>query len=38
MENIISAVGSWLGLPEAGNGDRARIPSVPAKWPGIFSK
>lgn len=38
MANIILAVGSWLGLPKAGNGDRTRIPSALSKWPGIFSK
>lgn len=38
MGNIISAVGSRLGLPVAGNGDRAGIPSAPLKWPDIFSK
>lgn len=38
MESIISAVGSLLGLPEAGNGGRTRIPSAPSKWSGIFSK
>lgn len=37
MGNIILAVGACLGLAALGNGDGARTPSAPLKWPDISS-